>query len=97
MKKLKKSKTNRFLGGVLGGIAEYFDMDAKILRIIVFIVGLFNPFAISLLYLILSLIIPYEDTNGPESFYSDFFNPNRDKTGKNSKDDRKELTDVEEK
>ena len=33
-KRLMRSKDNRILAGVIGGIAEYLDVDATILRII---------------------------------------------------------------
>lgn len=97
MEKLKKSRTNRVLGGVLGGIGEHFDIDANVLRIVVFIVGLFNPFPITLLYLIASLIIPYEDPKDTETIYSKIFSEFRDKTNQENKNDRKILKDVEEK
>ncbi len=97
MEKLKKSRTNRVLGGVLGGIGDYFDIDANILRVIVFILGLFNPFPITLLYLIASLIIPYEDPKDTETIYSKIFGEFRDQSQQRNKTDRKILKDVEEK
>jgi phage shock protein PspC (stress-responsive transcriptional regulator) len=97
MKNLRKSRTNKILGGVLGGIGEYFDIDVSIIRIIVFIVGLFNPFPVTLLYLILSLIIPYDDSNETETFRSDGIFFHHRKPGQNNKRNRKELKDVEEK
>lgn len=32
-KKLTKSKKNRVFGGVCGGLAEYFNIDATLVRI----------------------------------------------------------------
>lgn len=55
MKKLKKSKYNKWLFGVCGGIGEYFEIDPVIIRIIFIFSGIgFIP------YLILALIIPSE-------------------------------------
>ena len=34
MNKLKRSKSNRVLAGVCGGIGEYFNMDPVIVRVI---------------------------------------------------------------
>ncbi|MDE7310193.1 MAG: PspC domain-containing protein [Eubacterium sp.] len=34
MKKLVKSNQNRFICGVCGGIAQYFNIDATIVRLI---------------------------------------------------------------
>ena len=33
-KRLMRSKDNRILAGVIGGVAEYLDVDASILRVI---------------------------------------------------------------
>lgn len=52
-KKLYRSKNNRMLAGVCGGIAEYLEWDATLVRILFFLSG------IGLLsYFILVLIIP---------------------------------------
>jgi len=55
-KRLTRSKTNRVLAGVCGGIAEYIGMDATVVRILAF----FIPGANLLMYLICALIIPEE-------------------------------------
>ena len=57
-KKLTRS-SNKILAGVCGGIAEYFDVDPTLLRVIYVILSLFGAgFAGLLLYLILMLIMP---------------------------------------
>ena len=57
-KKLMRS-SNKVLAGVCGGIAEYFDVDATLLRVIYVILSLFGAgFSGLLLYLILMLIMP---------------------------------------
>ena len=33
MKKLYRSETNKMIAGVCGGIAEYFDIDATLVRL----------------------------------------------------------------
>ncbi len=57
MKKLTRSIKGRVLFGTCAGIGEYFDIDPVIIRIL-FIVSGIGFFA----YLIMSLIIPNEDT-----------------------------------
>ncbi|EFR30937.1 PspC domain-containing protein [Eremococcus coleocola] len=52
-KKLFRSKTNRILFGVCGGLAEYFDIDPTIIRVICV---LFIPDLV--IYFLLALIIP---------------------------------------
>lgn len=57
-KKLVRS-TNKILAGVCGGIAEYFDVDATLVRAIYAILAIFTTgFPGLLLYLILMLIMP---------------------------------------
>lgn len=36
MKKLYRSRTNKVVAGVAGGVAEYFDIDPVIVRIVFF-------------------------------------------------------------
>ncbi|KIO97253.1 PspC domain-containing protein [Levilactobacillus brevis] len=42
-KRLVRSRTNRLIGGVLGGIAEYFDWNANLLRVIYVLISLAIP------------------------------------------------------
>ena len=39
MKKLRRSRKNRVVCGVMGGIAEYFDVDPTIVRVLFLIVS----------------------------------------------------------
>jgi phage shock protein PspC (stress-responsive transcriptional regulator) len=57
-KKLKRSQTNRTLTGVCGGIAEYLNMDATIIRIIFVIATIVGFGSPVLIYLILMFIMP---------------------------------------
>ena len=63
MKKLYRSKKDRKIAGVCGGLAEYFDIDATLVRlgwvILTFISGIF-PFIIA--YIVAAVIIPEEIT-----------------------------------
>ncbi|MDE6470835.1 MAG: PspC domain-containing protein [Eubacterium sp.] len=69
MKKLYRSKTERMLEGVCGGIAVYFNVDPTIVRLVWALVSIFSA-AIPgvLLYIVCSFIIPEEpdayDTTG---------------------------------
>ena len=57
MKKLYRSNTNRKLCGVCGGLAEYFDIDPTIIRLIFVFLTLFGGGGL-LIYLICALVIP---------------------------------------
>ncbi|MEN3007221.1 MAG: PspC domain-containing protein [Candidatus Methanosuratincola petrocarbonis] len=56
-KRLYRSNSNRILGGVCGGIAEYFNIDPVIIRLIWIVFTVIYGFGI-LLYLIAWVIIP---------------------------------------
>ena len=55
-KKLYRSTANKTIAGVCGGLAEYLNIDATIVRVIWALVGLSG--AGLLAYLICALIIP---------------------------------------
>lgn len=56
-KKLYRSRDERWLVGVCGGIGEYFDIDATVIRVI-FVLAFFIFSAGFWFYLILWIIIP---------------------------------------
>ena len=56
MKRLYRSRNNRWLAGVCGGIGEYFNIDPVIIRVLAVIVLGFGWVA----YLVCALIIPSE-------------------------------------
>ena len=53
-KRLRRSRTNRVIAGVCGGIAEYANLDPTIVRILAVIIPGFGWFA----YLICALLMP---------------------------------------
>ncbi len=58
-KRLFRSKNEKMIAGVCGGLASYFSLDPTIVRLI-FILLLFAPPSGILIYLILWLITPLE-------------------------------------
>jgi phage shock protein C len=60
-KKLKRSR-NQIVGGVCAGIANYFDWDITLVRIIYAVLSIFTAgFPGFLLYIVLWIIMPLED------------------------------------
>jgi phage shock protein C len=58
-KKLKRSSTDVWIGGVCGGIAEYFDVDPTLVRIVYVVLSIGSAaFPGILIYLLLWLIMP---------------------------------------
>jgi len=56
-KKLYRSVTNRVIGGVAGGLSEYFDIDVVIVRLLFVMLLLFSGGGL-LAYIILWIVVP---------------------------------------
>lgn len=55
--RLERSRTNRVISGVCGGIAEYLDIDATFIRVVMVILAF--PFGIGvLIYFLLLFLMP---------------------------------------
>jgi len=59
---LRRSRRDRMIAGVVGGLADYFGLDAGLLRVIYVLVSIFSAvFPGVLVYIILWLLVPQED------------------------------------
>jgi phage shock protein PspC (stress-responsive transcriptional regulator) len=61
MKRLFRSKKEKMIGGVCGGIAEYFDIDPTIVRLIWLLLMFGGGFGL-LAYIIGWIIVPEDPT-----------------------------------
>ena len=61
-KKLYRSKTNRMLVGVCGGIAEYFNIDPTVVRVLWAIASVLG-FAGVIAYIVCAFVIPEKPDN----------------------------------
>lgn len=57
-KRLYRSRTEKMLGGVCGGLAAYFNIDVTLIRVLAVVFGLFGGGILA--YLILWIVIPQE-------------------------------------
>lgn len=57
MKKLLRNRTNKMIGGVASGLADYLEIDVTLLRVLL-VAGIFLPFPVILPYLIMWAIMP---------------------------------------
>ena len=66
---LRRSRTERQIAGVVGGLAEYFRVDATLLRVIYVVASIVSAaFPGLLVYVLLWLLIPEaEDPAGPDA------------------------------
>ena len=57
IKRLYRSEKERMIGGVCGGLAEYFEVDPVLVRVIAVVLAFISGFGV-LAYLILWIIMP---------------------------------------
>lgn len=62
-KKLKRSRVNRMVCGVCGGLGEYVGIDPTVVRIIWLIASICSVGTGFVAYLIAAIVIPDEDMN----------------------------------
>lgn len=59
-KKLQRSSTDSMLGGVCGGLANYFDFDPTLVRVAYVLLSVCTAFGGVLAYILLMIIMPKE-------------------------------------
>ncbi len=62
-----RSETNKFIGGVCGGLGEYFNIDPSIIRLVFVLLTVFGGSGI-IIYLVLWIIIPSKSQKGSQDF-----------------------------
>ena len=61
-RRLTRSTTDRRIAGVCGGIAEYFELDSTIIRLLWVVLTLFSTvFPGVLAYIICALVVPKQN------------------------------------
>ncbi|MFD2615163.1 PspC domain-containing protein [Paenibacillus gansuensis] len=64
MKRLYRSQRDRKIFGICGGLAEQFNIDATLLRLLVVIAAFFSGGVVIPIYILAALVIPKEPTFG---------------------------------
>ena len=59
-KTLRRSRTDKMVAGICGGLGKYFGLDSTILRLVFVLLMIFAGTGL-LAYLIIWLVIPYEN------------------------------------
>ncbi len=59
-RRLYRSRTEKMLGGVCGGLGELLDIDPTIVRLVFVLLALWGGSGV-IIYLVLWLIAPYKD------------------------------------
>lgn len=58
--RLYRSRDERVLAGVAGGLAEYLDVDPSLVRVVWVILALFSGGAFLIVYIVMALVVPEE-------------------------------------
>lgn len=67
-KKLTRSRSNRMIAGLMGGLGEFFGVDPVLLRLAYLIVTVFTGFVPGIVgYLLAILIVPEEPLIAPSA------------------------------
>ena len=56
-RKLYRSQTQRMIAGVCGGLAEYFNVDATLMRVVFVLLAVFGGSGI-VIYIVMWIIVP---------------------------------------
>jgi phage shock protein PspC (stress-responsive transcriptional regulator) len=74
MGKLYRSRRDRKIFGVCGGLAEAFNIDATLLRLVVVVTTFFSAGTVILFYIIAAMVIPSEPRldGGPFAYHDGF-------------------------
>ena len=64
-KRLYRSRTNRMIWGVCGGLGEYFNIDPTIVRLIAVLTVFLSGFGI-IAYIVLAVVVPLESTTSSQ-------------------------------
>ncbi|MFZ2488934.1 MAG: PspC domain-containing protein [Anaerolineae bacterium] len=59
-KQLQRSRTNRVIAGVCGGLGQYLNLDPVLLRVLAVILAFISGGTMILVYLALALIMPLQ-------------------------------------
>jgi phage shock protein PspC (stress-responsive transcriptional regulator) len=73
-KRLERSKSNRILGGVCAGVANYLNMDPTLVRVLTVVISLFTGVPI-ILYIIALFVVPEEGSQPTSPTYPPVYGP----------------------
>ena len=89
IKKLYRSKKDSMIAGVCGGIAEYFDVDSTLIRLLAVIVALLGGAGV-VVYIIAWIIVPQK----PEQVSDDKFDKREESKEKIKKEAEEVVKEV---
>lgn len=80
MRKLYKSRYNKKISGICGGLGNYFSLDPTFVRMLVIFISIITGFMpVLIVYIVAALIIPIEPINSPAIEYKRFYRSSKDR------------------
>lgn len=64
IKRLERSRTDRIISGVCGGVARQFNLDTVIVRVLFVVIAIINPGIAAIAYVAAIFLIPEESEMG---------------------------------
>ncbi len=65
VRRLYRSRQQRMLAGICGGLGEYSNMDPTIIRVLFVVLGVLSFSAFAIVYILMWIIIPEEPLAPP--------------------------------
>jgi phage shock protein C len=66
-RRLYRSSTDRWIGGVAAGVADYFDIDPLVVRILWIVVAIFTALIpAAIVYIVMLIVVPEEPADWPQ-------------------------------
>lgn|SRR3990167_2470994 len=79
MRKIYKERFDKKMGGVCGGLAQFFRVDSSIIRLLFVMSAIFSAGLTIIIYLILWLVLPVGPIAYVEASYKRLFRSRRDR------------------
>lgn len=88
VRKLRRSRNDKILAGVCGGIGEYFNIDSTIVRLAFVLMAFMGGFGM-VAYIVAIFIMPEKESYKPSNFYEEDMD-----FGTDNYDSEKDFTEV---
>lgn len=89
-KRLERSRTNRVIAGVCGGLADYFKIDIALMRVLFVVATICGSFGFWM-YVILWIVVPEEYALGPGNINENSYDDTIDITPNEVREEKKSV------
>lgn len=90
IKRLERSRTNRVIAGVCGGLADYFKIDIALMRVLFVVATICGSFGFWM-YVILWIVVPEENILGPGNINENSYDDTIDITPNEAREEKKSV------